>query len=297
MPRSSESSSTIGPGSRQTARWTHGSVASSASFTRISRGATRPEPRAEGSGIDVTATLQALGESYRAVTAAVRTLPDAAFERPTRCWGWTVRDVLFHLLLDPQRALVAFATPTTEAATTDLVAYWRPYQPGTEGAERHAEFVRRAASADARAATLVEEWEETSEAALRAAAAAVMAGRAEHQVTPRATRRRGREASAPASGRVRTQGLVIAIPDLLATLTVEAVLHHLDLTVNLDSPPPAPPAALEVVRVTLDGLLGSPLPVAWDAETYALKATGRVALDGGELDRLGPLGARLPLLG
>jgi hypothetical protein len=37
--------------------------------------------------------------------------------------------------------------------------------------------------------------------------------------------------------------------------------------------------------------------VAWDAETYALKATGRVALDGGELDRLGPLGARLPLLG
>jgi len=91
--------------------------------------------------------------------------------------------------------------------------------------------------------------------------------------------------------------LVIALPDLLATLTVEAVLHHLDLTVNLDGPPPAPPAALEVVRLTLDGLLGSPLPVAWDAETYALKATGRMALEDAELDRLGPLGVRLPLLG
>ena len=247
-------------------------------------------------GIDVTATLQALGQSYRAVTASVRTLPEAAFERPTRCRGWTVRDVLFHMLLDPQRALVALATPTTEAATTDLVAYWRLFQPGTEQAERHAEFVRRAASAYARPATLVEEWEETSEAALRAAASAVMAGWAEHQVTARATRRTGREPAA-ASGRVRTQGMVIALPDLLATLTVEAVLHHLDLTVNLDSSPPAPPAALEVVRLTLDGLLGSPLPVAWDAETYALKATGRIALASGELDRLGALGARLPLLG
>jgi hypothetical protein len=37
--------------------------------------------------------------------------------------------------------------------------------------------------------------------------------------------------------------------------------------------------------------------VAWDAETYALKATGRMALNAGELDRLGPLGERLPLLG
>ena len=227
----------------------------------------------------------------------MRTLPDAAFERPTRCRGWSVRDLLFHMLLDPQRALVALATPTTEATTTDLVAYWRSFQPGTEQAVRHAEFVRRAASAYVRPAALVGEWEETSEAAVRAAASAVMAGWAEHQATARASRRRGREPSVPASGRVRTQGLVIALPDLLATLTVEAVLHHLDLTVNLDGPPPAPPAALEVVRLTLDGLLGSPLPVAWDAETYALKATGRMALEDAELDRLGPLGVRLPLLG
>ncbi len=247
--------------------------------------------------LDVNATLQALGKSYRAVTAAVRTLPDAAFGRPTRCEGWTVRDLLFHMLLDPQRALVALATPTTEAATTDLVAYWRPFQPGTEQAVRHAGFVRRAASAYARPATLVEEWEETSEAALRAAASAVMAGWAGHQVTARATRRRGREPSAPASGRVRTQGLVIAVPDLLATLTVEAVLHLLDLSVNLDSPPAAPPAALEIARLTLDGLLGRPLPLAWDPTTYALKATGRMAVDADELDRLGPLAERLPLLG
>ena len=98
-------------------------------------------------GIDAIATLRALEESYGAVTAAVRTLPETAFERPTRCDGWTVRDLLYHMLLDPQRALVAVATPTSEAATTDLVAYWRLFQPGTEQALRHADFVRRAASA------------------------------------------------------------------------------------------------------------------------------------------------------
>ncbi len=247
-------------------------------------------------GIDAIATLRALEESYGAVTAAVRTLPETAFERPTRCDGWTVRDLLYHMLLDPQRALVALATPTTEAATTDLVAYWRLFQPGTEQALRHADFVRRAASAYVRPATLVGEWEETSEAALRAASA-VIAGRAEPQPMARPTRRRGGQVAAPPSGRVRTQGLVIALPDLLATLTVEAALHHLDITVNLDNPQPAPPAALEVVRLTLDGLLGSPLPVAWDAETYALKATGRMAVDAAEVERLGPLAARLPLLG
>ena len=106
-----------------------------------------------------------------------------------------------------------------------------------------------------------------------------MAGSADHQARARATRRAGTVPRCARSARVRTQGMVIELPDLLATLTVEAVLHLLDLTVNLDSPPPAPPAALEVVRLTLDGLLGAPPPVGWDAETYALKATGRMALD------------------
>jgi uncharacterized protein (TIGR03083 family) len=223
--------------------------------------------------VDARDALSALADTYRAVTSAVAELSDDDWARPSRCHGWTVRDVVFHLLLDPQRALVAFASPTAEEPTTDLIAYWRPYRPGTEGAARHAEFVRRGAAAYARPALIADVWAETSEAALRAAA------------------------SSPPAGRVETQHLVIAVPDFLATLTVEAALHHLDLTLQLDHAPAAPPAALEIVRTTLDGLLGRAAPVAWDAETYALKGTGRMELDDEDRGRLGALRERFPLLG
>jgi len=247
--------------------------------------------------IDGAAVLGALGETYAAVTAAVAHLPEEAFDRPTRCDGWSVRDVLFHMLLDPQRSLVAFASTTAAEPTTDFVSYWRPYRPGTAGAARTAEYVRRGSAAYLRVSDLVEDWRETSEAALRAAAAAQMAGWARSQVVARTARRHAREASAPVAARVRTQGLVIAVPDLLATLTVEAALHHLDITVNLPDPPAVPAAALEVVRLTLDGLLGAPLPATWDGRTCALKGTGRTALDGDDRHRLGPLSDRFPLLG
>jgi uncharacterized protein (TIGR03083 family) len=223
--------------------------------------------------VDGRDALGALSETYRATTAALSALSDDDWARPSRCQGWSVRDVVFHLLLDPQRALVAFASPTVAEPTTDFIAYWRPFRASSEGAVRHAEFVRRAAAAFPRPALIAEMWAETSEAALRASALS------------------------PPQGRVETQHLVIAVPDLLATLTVEAALHHLDLTVNLDHPPAAPATALEIVRTTLDGLLGTAPPVTWAAEVYALKGTGRMELDEDDRRRLGELQERFPLLG
>ena len=247
--------------------------------------------------VDGVAALQALGETYRAVTRTVKGLATGGFSLPTRCEGWTVRDLLFHLLLDPQRALVALATPTTEPPTTDWVAYWRGYPPGTEDAQRHAAFVRRASAAYADPFVLAGQWEETSEAALRAAATAGLADWAGSQLLARGARQRGAEVIKPAGGRVRTQGWVIAVPDLLATLVVEASLHQLDLTLHLDTAPAAPPAGLTMVRATLEGLLGVPPPREWDDLTCALKGTGRMDLDGGDRVRLGALVERFPLFG
>lgn len=246
--------------------------------------------------IDGEGALRALAETYRAVTAVIRDLPEESFGAPTRCAGWAVREVLFHLLLDPQRALVAFATPTGDRATTDLVEYWRPYRPGREGAERHAEYVRRCAAAYSNPSVLAGQWEETSEAALRSASAVVAGAWARSHRLARAARGRGREEAAPPPPRVRTQGLVIAVPDFLATLVVEAALHHLDLTVNLDAAPAVPAAALRIVRTTLDGLLGTALPPEWDDRTCALAGTGRQELSGAERAQLGPLQERFPLL-
>ncbi len=66
---------------------------------------------------------------------------------PTRLPGWTVRDLLFHLASDAQRALVALGTPADGPPDTDAVSYWRPWRPGTEAARSGLRGTRIMASA------------------------------------------------------------------------------------------------------------------------------------------------------
>lgn len=229
-----------------------------------------PEPEA----VTREAALVAMTAAYRGLTDTVAGLAEPELLRPTRAAGWAVVDVLYHVMLDAQRALVALATPEERTADTDYVTYWRPFAGGPPpSAARHARQVRIAASAQPPTA-LVREWETTAGAAVRAA---------------RAT---------PADSRLVTQGHVLALPDLLATFAVEAGVHVLDLRVELDDPPPVDPAPLELIRRTLDGLLGAGTPRPdWDDERYALKGTGRIALSDGERAVLGPAVAQFPLFG
>ena len=89
----------------------------------------------------------------------------------------------------------------------------------------------------------------------------------------------------------------VAAPGV-ALFRVEGVLPHPSLCFAPPAPvlPPVPPAALAIVRLTLGGLLGTPLPAGWDGETCALKGTGRMPLDGDDRTLLGPAGDRFPLL-
>lgn len=219
------------------------------------------------------AALAAVAAAYRGVGEAVAGLPEPDFLRPTRCAGWAVLDVLAHLLMDAQRGLVALATPATSPPDADFVSYWRGHTPDHPRAAAHARFVRVTAAAYSRPAGLVAHLEETTAAVVRAATAA------------------------PPAGCVATQGHVLRLPDLLVTLAVEAAVHHLDLIDQLPAAPGPGAAPLALVRRTLDGLLGRPLPVGWDDGEYALKGTGRVALTTAERDALGALAARFPLFG
>jgi hypothetical protein len=227
--------------------------------------------------LDHAVVLDALETGYRSVTDVVTGLGEAELMRPTGCAGWAVTDVLFHQLLDAQRALVAFATPVTEPADRDDVTYWAEFtpQPGEAGAQAragaaaHARFVRLAASAYP-PGTLARVWSETSAAVCRAARACQAAG-------------------------VATQGHVLRPADLTATLAVETAVHYLDLTVNLPSSPPPDPASLALVRRVLEGLLGSPLPAGWDDAGATLKGTGRVPLTDDDRALLGPLAGCVPL--
>ncbi len=229
--------------------------------------------------LDLTAAVDALTAVYGKVTAAVDGLGEAELMRASLCAGWTVADVLCHMLLDARRGLRTFASPSTDPVDTDDVSYWRPFSPrsgepvslGSAEAAAHAKYVRIVASAYP-PGTLCREWRDTSAAACRAA---------------RACR----------YDRVTTQGHVLRTADFTATLAVEAAIHYLDLTAGSAAAPAPDPASLALVRRVLDGLLGGALPVSWDDRTYALKGTGRLPLTSDERSLLGRLAGQFPLFG
>jgi uncharacterized protein (TIGR03083 family) len=211
-----------------------------------------------------------LERAYGRITETVQGLNTADFARETRCPGMTVGPLLVHLLYDAQRALIAFASPAVADADRDFVSYWRDFPPGSDEDTR---FVQGVAAAYRKPGVLVQHWREVSEAAVRAAVRA--------------------------EGRVETQGHVLAVRDFVATLVLEATVHHLDLTLNLPDAPEPDPEALRVTARTLDGLFGPEAwdVIEWDTTTYVLKGTGRVRLDDADLDMLGAHAERLPLLG
>ena len=229
--------------------------------------------------MDRTAVQDALAAVYGTVGAVADGLTDATALLPSRCAGWAVLDVLYHQLLDARRALRTFASPSADPPDVDDVTYWRPYSPGSghpaalgsPGAARHARHVRIAAAAY-EPAELAWEWRETSQAAVRAARACP------HE-------------------RLETQGHTLRTADFIATLVVEAAIHYLDLTVALPAAPGPDPAALALVRRTLGGLAGGPLPQSWDDATCALKGTGRLPLSPEDRSALGPTAGKLPLFG
>ncbi|MFC4149281.1 maleylpyruvate isomerase N-terminal domain-containing protein [Micromonospora mangrovi] len=218
----------------------------------------------------------ALAQAYDGITRVVSDLSDTDLQRPTRCRGWLVADLLLHVLVDAQRALVALASPAEGPADVDDVSYWREFTPGRDDeAAAHAWWVRRSAAAFPRPSGVVQVWCDTAPAAVRAAGAA------------------------DPSGCVTTQGHVLRVPDLLATLTTEAVVHHLDLVVDLPDAPAPGAAAVAVAVATMDGLLSDDAvrPTGWDDRDYLLKATGRVPLTERDRRELGEAAGWFPLLG
>jgi hypothetical protein len=184
--------------------------------------------------------VELLTQLYGSVTELVSGLGPAGFLVPTRSKAWSVQDLVFHMLLDAQRALRAFACRTGANADVDEVTYWRPFRPDAgDGGVAHARFVRIAASAYARPEEdLVWHWSSTTDATLRAAAA----------MEP--------------GTRIETQGHVLEVTDFVHTLVVEATVHLLDLGLEAPADPPPEPA-LRLVRGVLDGLLGEPVRGEW----------------------------------
>jgi uncharacterized protein (TIGR03083 family) len=171
-----------------------------------------------------------MAASYRAVTSDVERLDEEELARPSRCLGWTRADLLYHILLDAQRALITFASPATQTPDVDFVSYWAPFRPGAAGYAVHARFVRRSAAAYRSDLVIAAQWKETAAAAAHAATALA------------------------ADAKIATQGHVLTAGDFLATLVVEVTIHHLDLVVGDQGLAGPSGPGLAVARYTFDGI-------------------------------------------
>ncbi|RGC68678.1 hypothetical protein C5N14_11835 [Micromonospora sp. MW-13] len=190
---------------------------------------------------------EALAQAYDGISSVVAPLDDAGLQRPTRCRVWLVADLLFHVLCDAQRALVALASPAPGPADVNDVSYWRAFNPGDDEASvKHAWWAGRSAAAFDRPTGIVRLWLDTAPGAVRAAVAADL------------------------DGYVTTQGHVLRVPDFLATLTIEAVIHHLDLVVELPNAPLPTADPAWVAVNTMDGLLSDKAvrPAGWDDQEH-----------------------------
>lgn len=216
-----------------------------------------------------------LVEAYDGISEVVARLDDSDLQRPTRCHGWLVVDLLLHMTGDAQRAVAALDSPTDGPSDVDAVTYWKAFAAQDDGGAANAWAVRRAAAGFERPTDVVALWAHSAAAAVRAAQAA------------------------DPDIRVTTQGHVLSAADLLTTLATEAAIHHLDLVVDLPGAPVPGPLATRAATATLDGLLGDTMlrPESWDDHEYLLKATGRLPLTGRDRLVLGDAVKALPLLG
>jgi hypothetical protein len=214
--------------------------------------------------------IAALKAQYGVISDIVGSLTREELLEPSGCLGWNNADLVFHMLLDAQRALVAFNSPAAPPADKDFVTYWEGFQASDDTSRVHERFVRISTAAHRDSKMICSRWIETSSAAIRAS------GTSDTEV-------------------VTTQGHVLTLGNFIATLVVEAAIHHLDLTWNLGEKPGPAPSALSVTTATLDGLLKQARPAQWSDTTYVLKATGRQALSSDERSILGAAHERIPL--
>lgn len=216
-------------------------------------------------------------EQVERLAEVVAALSGADLVAPTLCTGWLAAHLLAHVRLGLTEHATSFAEPAVRGEVTDrdYVSYWRDWPPGNRPATYdQVRFYWASGSANATADGLRRDFADT------------------------ARRAAGMSRQAPA-GMFRLGEHVMAAEDILATWTVEWVIHQLDLTAHLPGSRLGPTdEALALTARTIDELTGSPLrPPTWDLATYVLKGAGRLSLDDAERESLGERAGRFPALG
>jgi len=220
---------------------------------------------------DYRAAVDLFSRSWAALRRAVAELPDEAFERPSGCAGWLVRDLVCHLIIDAQDVLITLATPADTEPTVNAVTYWNLVEPPTGEDPLDALTVRLAAA-----------YEEPRLLKFHLDDVGSAAGRAAGLADPAA--------------RVGTRDEVLTVADYLSAYVMEWTLHHLDLIAHLPDVAGPPPEGLARSRAMLEEIAGTPFPASFTDEDALLVGTGRRAPTDAERAALGELATRIPFV-
>lgn len=209
--------------------------------------------------------------SWTALLTTVAGLPDEAFDQPSGCHGWLVRDLVCHLVIDAQDVLITLVTPADTEPTADATTYWNLVDPPT-GDDPLDALIPRLAAAYGDPALLRFHLDDVGSAAARAA-----------------------ELADPAC-RVSTQDKVLTVADYLSAYVLEWTLHHLDLIAHLPSSPQPPAETLSAAREALESIAGTAFPAELPDTDALLIGTGRRTATVEERTALGGLAERIPLI-
>ena len=184
---------------------------------------------------------------------AVADLPDADFEQPSGCAGWSVRDLACHLVIDAQDVLITLVTPADTEPTADAVTYWEVSDTPPAGDDPLSALIPRLAAAYGEPRWLKFHLDDVGSAAGRAAVLADPAAR------------------------VSTQDKVLTVGDYLSAYVIEWTLHHLDLVAHLPSVAGPPAETLAASRELLEKIAGAAFPASFSDTDALLVGTGRRA--------------------
>lgn len=219
-----------------------------------------------GAGVDL------FSRSWTALRTAVAALPDTAFEQPSGCTGWLVRDLVCHLIIDAQDVLITLVTPAEAEPTVDAVTYWNVEDRPPTGEDPLDALTVRLAAAYEAPRLLTFHLDDVGSAAGRAA-----------------------ELADPGA-RVSTRGEVLTVGDYLTAYVLEWTLHHLDLIAHLPDMAEPPPEGPARSRAVLEEIAGAAFPASFTDKDALLIGTGRRAPTEAERAELGELAAKLPLV-
>lgn len=218
------------------------------------------------------AAVDLFSRTWAALRAAVASLSDTDFARPSGCRGWLVRDLVCHLVIDAQDVLITLVTPASSPVTHDAVTYWAVSSESPSGDDPLDALIVRLAAAYEDPALLKFHLDDVGSAAGRAADLA--------------------DPGPPVS----TQEMVLTAGDYLSAYVLEWTLHHLDLVAHLPSVEGPPAEGLARTREMIEKIAGTPFPASFSDTDVLLVATGRRAPSEAEAAELGDLAARLPFV-